>query len=232
LHRWTRTCLVLLFAAFATPAASQPGSGNCIMGETRNATFGQPGLYGLGITVYQWFDPTDCALCVTFGGAIQIKTVELQVFRSISVNWTIDATISVIGWTGSAACPEPDESVVLLAPQPISFTVPLSHQLALTDVRAPVANSPLFVAPAFLVIRFTPVSTTPVNVSVGQIDAPTCTNCRQYVTAEAQGVVKADACSAGGAALYPWVCRPRGDCVSGATTVRPGAWGSVKSLYR
>lgn len=215
----------------ATPAASQPGSGGCAMGETRNATFGQAGLYGQGITLYQWFDPTDCALCVTFGGAIQIKTVELQVLRSISVNWTIDATVSVIGWTGSAACPEPDESVVLLAPQPVTFTVPLSHQLAAVDVRAPIVNGRAFAEPAFLMIRFTPVSSLPVNVSVGQIAAP-CTSCHQYVTSEAQGLVRADACSAGGGALYPWVVRPRGDCVSGATATRRDSWARVKSFYR
>ena len=221
--------LVLLFAA---PAASQIGSGNCAMGETREATFGQGGLYGTGITIYQWFEPSDCALCVTFGGAIQLKTVELQVLRSISINWSFDATVSVIGWTGSPACPEPDESVVLVAPQPVSFTIPLSHQLAAITLRAPIANSPPFVGPAFVVVEFAPVSAAPVNVSVGQIAAPTCTSCRQYVTSQLQGVVRADACSAGGGALYPWVVRPRGDCVAAPTAVRTSSWGRVKSFYR
>ena len=139
MHRNSRALLAsLLVLLFASPAASQRGIGNCTMGETRNATFGQPGLYGQGITLYQWFEPRDCALCISFGGAIQLRTVEFQVFRSISLDWTIDATISVIGWTGSADCPEPDESVVLVAPQPVSLTVPHSNQLAVTTVRAPI----------------------------------------------------------------------------------------------
>ena len=224
--------LAPLLALFvASPAASQPGIGGCVMGETRNSTFGQPGLYGQGITIYQWFEPADCALCVTFGGAIQLKTVELQVLRSISVDWTIHATVSVIGWTGSAACPEPDEAVVLLAPQPVSFAVPLSHQLATTEVRAAIPNSTPFREPAFIVIRFTPVLTTPVDVAVGQIAAPACTTCRQYVTSEMQGLVRADACSGGGGALYPWVVRPRGDCLA-ATAVRADSWAGLKSFYR
>src|SRR5215471_17018514 len=86
-------CRTLLLAASlalaARGAVAQPGIGTCVMGETRNATFGQDGLYGLGITVYQWFDPTTCGFCLVSGGAIQLKTVEVQAFSSKPTDTTV-----------------------------------------------------------------------------------------------------------------------------------------------
>ena len=115
MHPRIRTLLALLLA-IAAPAAAQPGIGTCVMGETRGSTGGLGGLYGQGITVYQWFDPAACGFCLVSNGAIQMRTLEIQVFNLVAVPSTIDAVVTFLGWKGSVDCPQPDESVATLPP--------------------------------------------------------------------------------------------------------------------
>lgn len=216
--------LALLLAA--APVAAQPGIGTCVMGETRGTTFGVGGLYGSGITVYQWFDPTTCGFCLVSDGAIQIRTLEIQVFYGTPVPSTIDAVVTFLGWKGSVECPVPDESVVTLAPQPVRFDLPSTGQTLLFTLRVPILGSPQYLQPGFVRVAFARAQPV-VPISVGQIASPTCTSCRQYVTQDPYGM--ADACTAVG--NYPWVIRPRGDCVA-VTGARSETWGRLKAFYR
>lgn len=227
MHLRSRICIALLLALVARPAAAQPGIGTCVMGETRNATGGQNGLYGFSITIYQWFEPATCGFCLVSDGAIQLKTVEVQAYNSAPTSKFVGATVSVVGWRGSAECPEPDETVVLIPPQPATFLVPPLGPFEPYTLQAPISASPAFVSPAFLKLEFTPVPTTSTDPAFGQVVAP-CTSCRQYITSGLHGVVRADACSGG--PIYPWVVRPRGDCVA-ATETRRSTWGRLKLFY-
>lgn len=227
MRRLTLPSLALLLAV-AAPAAAQPGIGTCVMGETRGTTFGVEGLYGEGFTVYQWFDPATCGFCLASDGAIQVRTLEIQVFYGQPVPSTIDAVVTFLGWHGSAACPQPDESVVTLAPQAVRFDVPSTGQTLLFTLRAPILDSPLYLQPGFVRVAFARTATIK-PISVGQISSPTCTSCRQYITWEAYGLVMADACQGG--PLYPWVIRPRGDCIA-VTATRSATWGRLKAFYK
>src|SRR5262249_13537771 len=105
-----RRILLLLLSTLCALAArrafGQPGLGTCGMGETRNATFGLQGQDGLGVTVYQWFDPGTCGFCLVSQGAIQLRTLEIDVFTTATgATDAIDATVSVVGWKGNPACP-------------------------------------------------------------------------------------------------------------------------------
>lgn len=220
-----RTCLLLL--ALAAPAAAQPGIGTCVMGETRGTSFGSSGLYGTGVTVYQWFDPATCGFCLVSDGVIQMRTIEIQAFCWHPAPSTIVANVTFLGWKGSLACPEPDESVVTLAPQEVRFNVPSSGVTTLFTLRAPILGSPTFTQPGFVRLEFMRTATIVSDIAVGQIAPPTCTGCRQYVTMGAAG--KADACSGGG--IYPWVVRPRGDCVA-PVEARKASWGRLKTFYK
>jgi hypothetical protein len=230
-HARPTLLLAAAIALAASEAVAQPGIGTCIMGETRAVTYGQNGLYGLGITVYQWFDPTTCGFCLMSEGAIRLKTVEVQAFSSKPTDTMVGATVSILGWKGSLECPMPDESAVLLAPQPVTFDVPampVTTQVGTFTLRAPIIGSPLFAAPAFIKLEFTPAATTSADPALGQIVAGTCASCRQYITSMLQHAVMADACSGG--SLYPWVLRARGDCEA-ATAAQKTTWGRLKLFY-
>ena len=220
--------LAAWFALAATEAAAQTGVGACVMGETRETTFGQNGLYGTGVTIYQWFDPATCGFCLVSGGAIQMRSIEIQAYTSRPAPALIVATATFLGWKGSASCPEPDESVVTLAPQEVQFTVPASAQQTHFTLEAPILGSPAYTQPGFVRLEFMTTQTIATDVAVGQIAAPNCTSCRQYVTMALNGAVKVDACSGG--AIYPWVVRPRGDCVAPVET-RLATWGRLKQFY-
>jgi len=194
--------LAAWFALAATEAAAQTGVGACVMGETRETTFGQNGLYGTGVTIYQWFDPATCGFCLVSGGVIQMRSIEIQAYTSRPAPALIVATATFLGWKGSASCPEPDESVVTLAPQEVRFTVPASAQQTHFTLEAPILGSPAYTQPGFVRLEF--------------------------MTMALNGAVKADACSGG--AIYPWVVRPRGDCVAPVET-RLATWGRLKQFY-
>ena len=230
MHFRIRTLLALLLA-IAAPAAAHPGIGTCVMGETRGSTGGLGGLYGQGITVYQWFDPAACGFCLVSNGAIQMRTLEIQVFNLVAVPSTIDAVVTFLGWKGSVDCPQPDESVATLPPQPVRFDIPPGGARQLFTLRVPILNSPSYLQPGFVRVEFTRTPTINNDVAVGQIVvSPTCTSCRQYVTQEFDGAVMVDPCS-GFTGVYTWVIRPRGDCVA-ATATRSQTWGRVKAFYR
>ena len=218
---------LLLTALVARSAAGQPGIGTCVMGETRATTFGNGGLYGTGVTVYQWFDPATCGFCLVSDGAIQMRTLEIQVFNVAPVPSTIDAVVTFLGWKGSVACPQPDESVVTLAPQPVRFDVPPRGLQELFTLRVPILDSPPDLQPGFVRVEF--ARTPAVNIAVGQIASPTCTSCRQFVAQGPPGTAAVDACTGG--VINPWVIRPRGDCVA-VTAARSETWGRVKAIYR
>lgn len=218
----------VLFAVIAAAVHAQPGIGTCEMGESRDATFGGSGLYGYGPLIYQWIDPTTCGFCLVSDGAIELRTVEIEAFSTI-VPVTLVATVSVVGWKGSASCPFPDDAVVLIPPQRVTFTVPasLSGRFAL---RAPIAGSPQFFRPAFLRLEFQPTGLPAPNQTpaLGQISSLLCTSCRQYEDVRYQPGLE-DACSGG--VYAPFVLRARGDCVA-VTAARPESWGRVKAFYR
>src|SRR5262249_61276507 len=88
--------------------------------------------------------------------------------------------------------------------------------------------TPPFVSPAFVRLQFAKVPIQATSPSAGQIAALTCTSCRQYITSEFQQAVLADACTGGG--IYPYVVRPRGDCVAPVAVGRT-TWGRVKAFY-
>src|SRR5439155_128263 len=89
----------LLVAAFAATARAQPGTGTCVMGETRLATGGLNGLWTFGLRVYQWFDPATCGFCLAADGAIVLRTVEMDVFPASHQASPVEipAVISVVG---------------------------------------------------------------------------------------------------------------------------------------
>src|SRR5438093_3189056 len=203
--------LLALIARAATPAAAQPGIGGCVMGTASSGTGGQNGLYGFGLIVYQWFDPTTCGFCLSLGGAIELRTVEMRAYAGTDgVAVTIPAIVSVVGWKGSAACPEPDDAVVLLAPQNVAFQVPAGPLPLAIDIRVPVAQSPQFLSPAFLRLEILPTPTTFMSPALFEIVAPTCESCRPYVSSPIPtGGRLVDACSGG--VVNPWALHPRGD---------------------
>jgi len=231
--RLARRALILsvLCTLAARPAAGQPGIGTCVMGESRAASGGTVGLYSLGQTTYQWIDPAGCGFCLASEGAIVIRTVELEVFALAAPEPTaIPAIVSVIGWSGSADCPVPDESVVILPPQEVTFLVPASTLEYRLDVRVPIASSPQLLTPAFLKVDLPRHTVVDPHVAIGEVVSLTCPTCRQYLTAAHHDyAVMADVCAA--PVRYPYAVRARGDCVS-VTATRTRTWGQLKSFYR
>jgi hypothetical protein len=230
--RWIAPALFLLafFALAPTASADGPGVGGCVMGETRAATFGVAGQYGLGVVVYQWMDPATCGFCIQFG-VIALRTVEIQAYvKESSGPSSIPAIVSVVGWKGSPACPEPDDAQLLLAPQNTAFQVPSVIPARWLDLRAPLTQGGAFTEPAFLRFEVPQTPATGGSAALGQISGQPCTSCRQYVSVPfIHGGALVDACSGGG--VYPYVVRPRGDCDL-ATGASSTSWGRLKSFYR
>jgi len=232
MRRILHTLLLIAIVCVAAPRASaQVGIGTCVMGETRGATFGINGLYGPGLVVYQWLDPTTCGFCFQAGGLIELRTVEIQAFVGESATGTtIPAIVSVVGSKGGPACPEPDDAVVRVAPQNVAFQMPMLTTPRLVEIRAALAPTSQLTAPAFLRFEVPPTPANNFSAALGQIAALTCTSCRQYVSSPLfTGGALVDACS--GAGVYPFVVRARGDCVA-ATAARTTSWGQLKSFYR
>jgi hypothetical protein len=232
MHPASRTLPVMLLSAVLAAAAhAQPGIGTCVMGETRGASVGEDGLYHYGPLIYQWIDPGTCGFCLVSEGAIVIRTVELDVFQALhqTVPVDIQASVSVVGWKGTSACPEPDDAVILLPARSVTFTVtpvPLGESL----VRVPIPDSPQFLQPAFLRLEFPPIPMPPATEApaLGQTLTLPCTSCRQYQDVRYLPGLH-DACSGG--SYYPFIVRARGDCVA-VTAARSVSWGRVKAFYR
>lgn len=220
----------LLSLLATSSAVAQSGIGTCVMGETRGATSGLGGELEYGLVVHQWMDPATCGFCLLSQGAIELRTVELDVFMFMTTPLEVPATVSVIGWTGSPECPVPDESAVLVPPRAVTFTVSPTgfggHVLA----RAPFGPSPAFVSPAFLKLEFPVAPAGTIPISLGRHVSLDCgTPCRQYQTSPLGYRNLADAC--GEPVHYPYVVRPRGDCVA-VVSARRASWSGVKSFYR
>src|SRR5436190_1550108 len=171
MHRVRRTLFFIAMCSLAVRAnAGQPGIGTCVMGESREATGGTGGLHSFGQTTYQWIDPAGCGFCLASGGAIVIRTVELEVYALASPEPTIvPAIVSVVGWSGSADCPVPDESVVILPAQDVTFLVPASTRESRLEVRAPIASNPQLLTPAFLKVDLLPQPVVDDRVAIGLV---------------------------------------------------------------
>jgi hypothetical protein len=232
MHPASRTlpAMMILSAVLAAAAHAQAGIGTCVMGETSSASFGQYGLYHYGPLIYQWIDPGTCGFCLVSDGAIVLRTVELEVFQALgqTVPVSLPAVVSVVGWKGTASCPEPDDAVVLLPPQSVTFVV-TPQLFGRFAVRADINSSPHFVQPAFLRLEFPAVPMPPNDQApaLGQI-ASSCTSCRQYQDVRYLPGLH-DACSGG--SYNPFIVRARGDCVA-VTAAGTTSWGRVKAFYR
>ena len=232
MHPRIRIRFALLLAITAAPAAAQVGIGTCVMGEARNATGGLLHELEFGLVIHQWMDPATCGFCLVSDGAIELRTIELEVFTAFHPSTSLDvpATVSVIGWKGSLACPIPDESVVIVPPRAITFVVPLpTFPTTRVEARAPFGPSPQFVSPAFLKVEFPVAPSGSIPIAPGEVVSLTCgQNCRQYQTSALGARNLADAC--GDPILYPYTLRPRGDCVT-VTSARRTTWSQLKLFY-
>ena len=229
MHRLLRFALLFLFVA--APSLAQPGIGTCVMGETRSATSGLQSELEFGLVLHQWMDPTTCGFCLVGDGAIELRTVELEVFTPLTTSLAVPATVSVLGWKGSLECPFPDETVVLALPRAVTFTVPPMPSGGRVLARAVFGPSPMFTSPAFLKVEFpvAPAGSQPIapGVHVSLDCGPTC---RQYQTSALGSRNMVVACG-GDPTRYPYTLRPRGECVA-AVAARRTSWGAVKSFYR
>lgn len=227
----TLLLLASILTGAAPPARAQVGIGTCPMGQAGNSTGGVNGQYGPGLLVYQWFDPTACGFCFQAGGVIELRTVEIQAFVGEAAGGSkIPAIVSVVGWKGSPGCPEPDDAQVLMAPQNVIFQMPVVNTPRLFEIGVALAPTRQFTQPAFLRVEIPPTPANNFSAALGQIVAPTCTICRQYVSSPLlTGGTFVDACS--GAGVYPYVMRVRGDCAVPTATERT-SWGQLKSFYR
>jgi hypothetical protein len=222
--------MMILSAVLAAAAHAQAGIGTCVMGETGSASFGQYGLYHYGPLIYQWIDPATCGFCLVSDGAIVLRTVELEVFPALgqTVPVSLPAVVSVVGWKGAPACPEPDDAAILLPARSVTFTVP-PDAVGRALVRVSIPDSPQFLQPAFLRLEFPSVPMPPNDQApaLGQI-VSLCTSCRQYQDVRYLPGLH-DACSGG--SYNPFIVRARGDCVA-VTAARTTSWGRVKAFYR
>lgn len=220
----------LLSLLAAAPTLAQPGIGTCVMGEARNATGGTATALEFGLVVHQWMDPATCGFCLVSNGAIELRTVELDVFTSLTTSLEVAATVSVIGWKGSPECPVPDEAVVLVPPRAVTFIVPPTGSSSRVQARALFGPSPAFVSPAFLKVEFPVAPSGTIPIAPGQVVSVGCgPACRQYQTSTLGDKNLSDAC--GVPVLYPYALRPRGDCVA-LVAARRASWSGVKSFYR
>jgi hypothetical protein len=136
----------------------------------------------------------------------------------------------VVGWKGSPACPIPDEAVVLVPPRAVTFIVPPKIPGGRVLARAPFGPSPTFASPAFLKLEFAVAPSGSLPIALGETVSLACgPPCRQYQTSSLGSRNLADAC--GASVLYPYVVRPRGDCVAAVAGQRT-SWGELKSFYR
>jgi hypothetical protein len=233
MHSRIRVFLALALALAAGPAASQPGLGACMMGETRTA---RGGYYELekGLVIHQWIDRATCGSC---DGVMMLRTVEFQVLRELPTptqSIEIPATVSVIGWKGSAECPVPDESVVIVPPRAITFVVPYPTGFP-EFARAPLSPNAQFESTGFLKVEFPVAPSGSIPVVPERVGILDCPQCRQYQTSTFQHRNLHDACDNTDAAVNgstsPYALRARGDCVW-VTPSRRTSWGEVKSFYR
>jgi hypothetical protein len=160
--------MMILSAVLAAAAHAQAGIGTCVMGETGSASFGQYGLYHYGPLIYQWIDPATCGFCLVSDGAIVLRTVELEVFPALgqTVPVSLPAVVSVVGWKGAPACPEPDDAAILLPARSVTFTVP-PDAVGRALVRVSIPDSPQFLQPAFLRLEFPSVPMPPQRPGAG-----------------------------------------------------------------
>lgn len=227
------TLFVTALCAFAAPASGQIGIGTCVMEESRSGSSGNLHELEFGLIVHQWFDPTTCGFCIQSNGAIELRTVELDVYSEVTTSLEVPATVSVIGWTGSPDCPFPDETKVIAPPRAVTFIVPPKQALGPAQARAPFGPSPAFVSPAFLKVVFPVAPSGSLPIAPFKAVRPGCgTPCRQYQTSAFGFRNMTDACVPhdGGIIEYPYALRPRGDCVA-ITAIRPATWGRLKAFY-
>lgn len=233
MHPRIRIHFALLLAITAAPAAAQVGIGACAMGETRAATGGLSNELEYGLVIYQWMDPATCGFCLVSGDAIELRTVEMDVYPThMTAPLDVPGTVSVIGWQGSPECPFPDEAQVIAPPRAITFTVPPTPPfIGRATIRAPFGPSPLFTSPAFLKLVFPTAPPGSRPFAIGRHVSTTCTKCRQYQTSVLGDRNMADACGIPDVdSPYPYTLRPRGDCVA-VTSARPTSWGRLKAFY-
>ena len=230
-----RTRLALLLALSAAPVAAQPGIGTCVMGEARNATGGLSNEVEYGLVVYQWMDPATCGFCLLSGGAIELRTVEMDVFPvNVTSPFEVPTTVSVIGWSGTPECPFPDETQVIAPPRAVTFVIPPTPPfVGRATIRAPFGPGPTFTTPAFLKVDFPPAPSGSRPFAIGVVvSATNCPTCRQYQTSALGFRNMANACVGTPDTIhYPYTIRPRGDCVAVVGAHR-SSWSGLKSIYR
>jgi len=228
----TRVCLVLFLALAASPAAAQVGIGNCTMGETRAGTGGLGNELEYGLVIYQWMDPATCGFCLWSDGAIELRTVEMEVFPiHLVAPIEVPATVSVIGWKGSPGCPVPDEANVIAPARAVTFVVPPDPPFGRATIRVPFGPGPTFTTPAFLKVDFPAAPTGSRSFAIAEVVSGDCPTCRQYQTSALGLRNMTDACVVSPYGInYPYTLRPRGDCVA-VTANRRTTWGRVKLFY-
>ena len=210
--------LVLLGLGARAPSSSAaPASTACFVGQTRrNTDFA--GDDWTNFTVYQLLDPASCAAC---GGApLVLNQVIWWIRFHTAAVCPITFEVTIVA-SDHAACPRPDDSIVLCP--------------SVTHVYQPTGSPPFFATvplpagcciaePAFVRVRI--VDTGGCGITLGLGMGQCAGPCLSYTTGPEYPFQ--DSCDLFGVAPSINVAA---DCCT-PTPARPRSWGGLKLIYR